>query len=74
MNPQMLDAFDKSLLKKRAIVDTVIDQLKNISQIEHSRHRCVSNCILNIIAGLTAYGLQPKKPAINVGFSGLMAF
>jgi len=72
MKPQMMDAFDKALLRKRAIVESVIDQLKNISQIEHSRHRSVSNFILNLIAGLTAYGLQPKKPAIDTSFSGLV--
>jgi len=55
--------FDKALLRKRAIVESVIDQLKNFSQIEHSRHSSVSNFILNLISGLTAYGLQPKKPA-----------
>jgi hypothetical protein len=71
MKPQILDAFDKVLLRKRAIVETVIDQLKNISQIEHSRHRSVPNFILNIIAGLTAYALQPKKPTIDIGLSGL---
>ena len=72
MKPKMMDAFDKALLRKRAIVESVIDQRKNISQIEHSRHRSVSNFILNLISGLTAYGLQPKKPAIDTSFSGLV--
>lgn len=72
MKTQILDAFDKALLRKRAVVETVIDQLKNISQIEHSRHRSVPNFILNLIAGLTAYALQPKKPAIDISCSGLM--
>ena len=72
MKPKMMDAFDKALLRKRAIVESVIDQRKNISQIEHSRHRSVSNFILNLISGLTAYGLQPKKPAIDTSFSRLV--
>jgi IS5 family transposase len=64
--------FDKLLLRKRAIVETVIDQLKNISQIEHTRHRSVHNFALNLIAGLTTYSLRPKKPMINVECHGLV--
>lgn len=72
-NMKKLDVslFDRVLLRKRAIVETVIDQLKNISQIEHTRHRSVSNFLLNLVAGLTAYALQPKKPAIHIEYSGV---
>ena len=57
---------DKLLSRKRSIVETVIDQLKNISQIEHSRHRSPTNCFVNIICGLIAYCHQPKKPALHL--------
>jgi len=53
---------DHILLRKRAIVETVIDQLKNISQIEHSRHRSVASFLVNLLCGLIAYAHQPKKP------------
>jgi hypothetical protein len=53
-------------LAKRAIVETVIDQLKNISQIEHTRHRSPINFVVNVIAGLIAYCHQPKKPSLNI--------
>ncbi len=43
-------------------------------QAEHSRHRCVPTCVLNIISGLTVYALQPKKPAVDISFSGWMVF
>jgi hypothetical protein len=43
-----------------------IDQLKNISQIEHSRHRSPVNCLVNIVCGLIAYFHQPKKPSLNI--------
>ena len=66
-----LDGFDKLLLRKRAVVETVIDQLKNISQIEHTRHRSIENFLLNIVSGLTAYQLSPKKPSINVEYTGV---
>jgi hypothetical protein len=47
--------FDKIMLRKRATIGSVTDQLKNISQIEHSRHRSVANCFVNLLAGLVAY-------------------
>jgi len=55
----------KLLLRKRAIIETVNDQLKNIFQIEHSRHRNPSNCLVNLLVGLTAYSHQEKKPSLN---------
>jgi hypothetical protein len=56
---------DRMLLRKRAIVESVIDQLKNISQIEHSRHRSVGNFLVNLLCGLIAYARQPKKPSLG---------
>jgi hypothetical protein len=56
---------DRLLLRKRAIVESVIDQLKNISQIEHSRHRSVGNFLVNLLCGLIAYARQPKKPSLG---------
>ena len=57
---------DKLLLRRRAIVESVIDQLKNISQIEHSRHRSPVNCLVNLVCGLIAYCHQPKKPSLLI--------
>jgi hypothetical protein len=57
--------MDRFLLRKRAIVESVIDQLKNISQIEHSRHRSVTNFLVNLLCGLIAYAHQPKKPSLG---------
>lgn len=57
---------DKIMLRKRFLVETVNDQLKNISQIEHSRHRKPANFAVNLIAGLIAYQKQPKKPSLNL--------
>ena len=53
--PQQISASDKVLLRKRAIIETVFDQLKNISQIEHTRHRSFWNFLVNVVAGLAAY-------------------
>ena len=65
MKNVLISLFDKALLKKRALIETVNDQLKNISQIEHSRHRCVFNFISNVLCGLIAYCFQPKKSSIR---------
>lgn len=71
MNNKLMPIFDKFLLRKRVVVESVIDQLKNISQIQHSRHRSIPNFMLNIIAGLAAYSLQNKKPSMNIS-QGIM--
>ena len=57
---------DRLLLRKRAIIETVNDELKNIAQVEHSRHRCFDNFIVNLLGAIAAYCLFPKKPYINV--------
>lgn len=57
---------DRIILRKRAIIETVNDELKNIYQIEHTRHRSFANFISNLIGGLTAYTFLPKKPSINI--------
>lgn len=67
MKNVLLPLMDKLLLRKRAIVETIIDQLKNISQIEHSRHRSPLNFLINLLCGLIAYCHQPKKPSLNLG-------
>ena len=64
MKPQIMLLSDRLLLRKRTIIETINDQLKNISQIEHSRHRSVTGFMLNVLAGLVAYCHQPKKPTL----------
>jgi hypothetical protein len=66
MKGQLMLLSDRILLRRRAIVETVIDQLKNISQIEHSRHRSVSNFFVNVLCGLIAYCRQPAKPSLGL--------
>ena len=63
--------IDKLLLRKRAIIESVMDQLKNISQIEHTRHCSPTNAFINIVAGLIAYCHQPKKPSLGIIPAGL---
>jgi transposase len=65
MKAQAIDAFDKLLLRKRSIIETINDQLKNIFDLEHSRHRSLLNYLSNIVTCLIAYSYQEKKPALN---------
>ncbi|CAE6945421.1 IR of VSa6 [Vibrio sp. B1FLJ16] len=63
------------MLSKRFIIETINDQLKNISQIEHSRHRSLHGFMLNLLGRLIAYCLKPEKPSLNITTtekSGLM--
>ena len=60
--------FEKLLLKKRNIVESVNNILKNTFRIDHSRHRSVKNFFTNVFAGIAAYSFHQHKPAIGVGF------
>ncbi|NBL01120.1 MAG: IS982 family transposase [Erysipelotrichia bacterium] len=66
MKGAIMKVSDKLLLRKRAIIETINDELKNIAQVEHSRHRSFDNFIVNTLGALAAYCLFPKKPTINV--------
>lgn len=65
MKNVLMTMRDKILLRKRSIIETINDQLKNISQAEHSRHRSFGNFITNLVASLIAYCFQEKKPGIK---------
>ena len=67
----LLRLHDKLLLRKRVLIETINDQLKNISQIEPSRHRSVGNFLVNVLAGVIASCHQPKKPSLQVTPEGL---
>ncbi len=58
MKPRIIQVFDKLLLRKRSIIETINDQLKNIFQLEYSRHRSLSNYM---VASLVAYSYQEKN-------------
>jgi Transposase DDE domain len=73
MKAKIQDEFDKFLLRKRAIIESIYDQLKNISQIKHTRHRSLVGFMVNLLAGLIAYCHQPKKPSLNLQFLNQLA-
>lgn len=61
MKNELMDINDKFLLRKRAIIETVNDQLKNISQIEHTRHRSSVNFLINLLSDLNRLLPSRKK-------------
>ena len=64
MKGAVMSMSDRLLTRKRAIIETINDELKNIAQVEHSRHRSFDNFIVNMLGALAAYCFFPKKPCI----------
>ena len=66
MKNKLMNLYDKVILRKRAVIESVNDFLKNICQIEHSRHRKPLNFLVNVVAGIAAYSFLPKKPSLKL--------
>jgi len=66
MKKEALSDFDRVILRKRTLIETVFGQLKSISQIEHSRHRSLLGFMINVLAGLIAYSWKTDKPSLNL--------
>lgn len=66
MKDAVMSFFDRMLIRKRAVIETINDELKNIAQAEHSRHRCIENFVTNLLGAIAAYCYFPKKPSISV--------
>lgn len=66
MKGALMNISDKLLNRKKAIIETVNDELKNIAQVEHTRHRSFENFVVNMLGALAAYYCFSKKPSINV--------
>ena len=65
MKKRILEPIQQFYLSKRGLIETVNDQLKNLCQIEHTRHRKPENAFVNLVAGLIAYAFRAKKPSIR---------
>ena len=64
-NLPQYNEMEKQLLSKRGLIETVNDQLKNLHQIDHTRHRSVNNFMVNLMAAIIAYCLSPNKPTFK---------
>ena len=60
--------YDKILLRKRSVIETINDELKNVAQLVHSRHRSMFNFVMNVLSVLTAYSFFEKKPSFNIDY------
>jgi hypothetical protein len=71
MKSRLMSMFDYLMLRKRALIETVNDQLKNICQIEHTRHRSTANFCVNVVSALIAYTFKEKLPSLNIRIKDL---
>lgn len=67
MKNKLMDLYDRLMLRKHAVIESVNDFLKNICDIEHSRHRSVTNFLVNLVSALAAYSFLPKKLSVCSG-------
>ena len=65
MKNKLLPLYEKILLRKRSIIETVNGVVKNDFQISHTRHRSFVNGFIHIFSTLAAYAMKSKKPAIK---------
>jgi transposase len=65
MKPEPRTDFEKAILRRRSLIETVFDELKNLCQIEHTRHRSHFNFVVNLMADITAYCLSDHKPTLS---------
>jgi hypothetical protein len=65
MKQKILSEFEQLMLRKRALIESVNDFLKNTCQIQHTRHRSKHNWLVNMLAGLVAYSFLPQKPQLK---------
>ena len=71
MKNKLMPLFDKLILRKRSMIESINNQLKNVFQIEHTRHRSPINGFINIIAGLIAFTHHDKKPQLDIDISSI---
>ncbi len=69
MKNKLMPLYDKILLRKRSVIETINDELKNVAQLVHSRHRSIFNFGINVLSVLIAYSFFEKKPSINIEYS-----
>ena len=62
MKNKLMPFYDRMMLRKRHIIETINDMLKNTAQLVHSRHRSLTNFITNVISALGACCFFENKP------------
>lgn len=70
MKQRLMPLYDRIMLRKRSIIESINDMLKNVAQLVHSRHRSVHNFIMNLLAAMGAYCFFSTKPEVNFDYEG----
>ena len=65
MHNKLMPLLDRLMLRKRGLIESVHNKLKNSCQIEHHRHRSPWNFLVNLFSGLAAYCRDPHKPSLQ---------
>lgn len=71
MKNKLMPLLDKLILRKRSMIESLNNQIKNVFYIEHTRHRSVINGFVNMIAALVAFTHHEKKPRLNISSAEL---
>ena len=66
MKNYLMPLADKIMVRKRFVIETVLDILKCEMGLEHSRHRSPVNAMVHILSCLVAYAFRPGKPSISL--------
>ena len=66
MKNSLMSMAYKVLLRKRTIIEPVNDKIKNMAQIEHSKHRSFHNFVNNLVAGIAVYCFFSKEPMLQL--------
>jgi hypothetical protein len=74
MRNYLMPLADKVMLRKRFVIETVLDTLKSEMGLEHSRHRSVTNAMVHVLSCLVAYAFRPGKPAISLTSQRIEAY
>ena len=68
MKQRLMPLYDKLMLRKRCIIESLNDMLKNVAQLVHTRHRSFHNFLMNLLAAIGAYCFFSVKPGVNFDF------
>ncbi|MCI7069427.1 MAG: transposase, partial [Bacteroides pyogenes] len=68
MKQRLIPLYDKLMLRKRSIIESLNDMLKNVAQLVHTRHRSVHNFLINLLSAIGAYCFFAVKPEVNFNF------
>jgi hypothetical protein len=74
MRNHLMPLADKIMLRKRFLIETVLDTLKSEMGLEHSRHRSVTNAMVHVLSCLVAYAFRPGKPSISLAAQKITAY